>query len=62
MEKTCKKRDNCKYYTEDFFRRYRDQLDDCDFLVCYEPCRYYLPRREEVKVELKEDQDIFNIR
>lgn len=58
MEHTCKKRSNCKYYVEDFFRRYGDMLDDFDFLVCDDNCKYYTPRREEVKRELG-DEDPF---
>lgn len=61
MEHTCKKRENCKYYDEAFFVKYKDMLDRFDFLICKEKCEYYLPRREEVKCELTEEQDIFKI-
>ena len=57
MEHTCKKRGNCRYYQEDFFRRYGDMLDRFDFLVCYDPCEYYSPKCEEV--ERKHDEDPF---
>jgi hypothetical protein len=58
-EHTCKKRDNCKYYDEDFYRKYADMLDRFDFLVCFEPCPYFIPRREERKCELSEEDDPF---
>lgn len=61
MEHTCKKRENCLYYMEDFFVRFKDSLDRFDFLICKENCEYYLPRKEEVKCELSEDEDIFAI-
>lgn len=61
-EKTCKKRENCKYYVEDVFRKYADIIDRFDFLVCGENCKFYTPRHEEVKSDLTEDQDIFNIK
>ena len=58
-EKICKKRENCKYYDVDFYSKYRDILDKCDFLVCFEPCKYYSPKREEVSFELSDDEDPF---
>ena len=60
-EKTCKKRENCKYYDADLFRKYGDIIDRFDFLVCNEDCKYYTPRHEEVKVELSPEEDIFAI-
>jgi hypothetical protein len=33
--------------------------NDMDFLVCHEPCQYYLPKREEANAELREDEDPF---
>ena len=61
-EKTCKQRENCRYYDEDMFRKYGDIIDRFDFLVCNEDCKYYTPRREEQKCELSEEQDVFNIK
>lgn len=61
MEHVCKQKENCKYYQEDFFVKYKDMLDRCDFLICKEKCEYHLPMHEEVKRELKEDKDIFAI-
>jgi hypothetical protein len=46
---------------EDFFVRFKDSLDRFDFLICKENCEYYLPRKEEVKCKLSEDEDIFAI-
>ena len=61
MEHTCKKRDNCRYYQEDIFVKYKYEMHNADFLICNEDCKYYTPRREEQKCELSEEQDIFNI-
>ena len=61
-EKTCKKRENCRYYDEDMFRKYGDIIDRFDFLVCNEDCKYYTPKKEEQKCDLTEEQDIFNIK
>jgi len=60
-EKICKKRENCKYYDQDIYRKYKDIWHKFDFLVCFDPCQYYSPRREEVKCELTEEEDIFNL-
>lgn len=61
-EKTCKKRENCKYYVEDLYRKYADIIDKFDFLICEEDCKYYTPRYEEVKCDLSDEEDIFNIK
>ena len=58
MEHTCKRRENCKYYDHDFFRKFAGMLDRCDFLVCFHPCERFIPRHEEVKIE-RNDEDIF---
>ena len=58
-EKTCKKRDNCRYYDENLFRKYGDIIDRFDFLVCNDVCKYYSPKREEVKSESGDDEDPF---
>ena len=60
-ERTCKKRENCKYYDLDIYAHYKHMWNDMDFLVCFEPCQYYLPKHEEVKVELSEEENIFAI-
>jgi hypothetical protein len=60
-ERTCKHRENCRYYIEDLFVKYRGQLDDAEMLICFEPCPYYLPKREEQKCELSPDKDIFKV-
>ena len=49
VEHTCKKRENCRYYDHDFYRKYAGMLDRCDFLVCFAPCPHFIPRREERK-------------
>lgn len=56
-EKTCKKRDNCKYYDVNLYRKYSDIIDQFDFLVCEENCKYYTPRQEEVQEE-RPDEDV----
>lgn len=58
-EHTCKKRDNCRYYDPDIYAHYKHMWDEMDFLVCHDPCQYYLPKREEANVELGEDEDPF---
>lgn len=58
-EHTCKKRDNCRYYDVDVYAHNKHIWHEMDFLVCHEPCQYYLPKREEVNVELREDEDPF---
>ena len=60
MEHTCKMRENCKFYMDDFFVKYKDELDQYDFLICREKCEYHLPKYEEVKCEISEEDDIFN--
>lgn len=60
-EHVCKRRENCKYYLEDFFVRYRAMLDDFDFLICEENCKHYLPKKEEVPPKVTNDEDIFKI-
>ena len=60
-ERICKHRENCRYYIEDLFARFRGQLNDAELLVCFDPCPYYLPKREEVKRELSPDEDIFRV-
>lgn len=57
-EKTCKKRENCKYYDVEMFRKYGDIIDRFDFLVCNEDCKYYSPRKEE-EPERGEEDDPF---
>lgn len=47
---------------EDFFVRFKDSLDRFDFLICKENCEYYIPKKEERKCELTEEQDVFNIK
>ena len=48
-EQTCRKRDNCVYYIEDLFSRFKiDQLEE-DFLL-NEPgreCRYFVARNND---------------
>ena len=58
-EKTCKKRDNCKYYDVDVYAHNKHIWNEMDFLVCHEPCQYYLAKREEINVELRENEDPF---
>ena len=58
-EHICNKRDNCKYYDVDIYSKFKHIWDQFDFLVSHEPCQYYLPKREEVNVELSEDEDPF---
>ena len=60
-ERTCKHRENCRYYIEDLFVKYRGQLDDAELLICFDPCPYYLPKHEEVKLELSPEEDIFRV-
>ena len=59
VEKTCKKRENCRYYDENLFRKYGDIIERFDFLVCNEDCRYYSPIKEETESGLREDEDPF---
>ena len=59
MEHTCKKRGNCKYYVEDFFRRYGDMLDRFDFLICGDDCKYYAPREPEAEKLSADEVDPF---
>lgn len=58
-EQTCKKRDNCVYYVEDLFRRFkREELEEEPLMN--EPgkeCQYFVARRE--KVEKTEVEDLF---
>ena len=60
MEHRCNKRENCKYYVEDFYRKYADMLDQFDFLVCEENCKYYSPKNEEVKQETSVEGNLFS--
>ena len=58
-EKTCKKRENCRYYDINIYDHYKHMWDKMDFLVCYEPCQYYIPRQEEQESESGECEDPF---
>ena len=60
MEHTCKRRENCMYYDHEFFRKFAGMLYRCDFLVCFHPCRHFIPRHEELKIE-REEVDPFMI-
>lgn len=58
-EHTCKKRENCQYYMEDFYLVHRHHLDDFEELLPFAPCPYYLPRKEETVRDASGEQDIF---
>lgn len=57
VEQVCKKRDNCMYYLEDIFVRFKPEQLESDFLL-NEPgqeCRYFLQRHVEEKRQECED-------
>jgi len=58
-EKTCKKRDNCRYYDENIYAHYKHIWSEMDFLMCYEPCQYYLPIKEDEDICMSEEVDPF---
>lgn len=62
VEKTCKVRDNCKYYLHDLFRRFPTALGDGE-MILNEPgkeCTNYLQRQERIEHK-HEDEDPFAI-
>jgi len=59
MEIQCHKRDKCCYYDENIYAHYKHMWNDMDFLVCHEPCQYYIPRQEEQESESGECEDPF---
>lgn len=50
-EVTCKQRERCQYYSEDFYRHHGDHLDDFEEMFPFEPCPYFLERIGETKKE-----------
>lgn len=38
----CKRRAYCAYYQEDFYVRYRGQLDDFEEMFPFEPCQFFV--------------------
>lgn len=58
-EKTCKKRENCRYYDIDVYAHYKHMWNEMDFLVCHEPCQYHVPKYEEQESGIEEEVDPF---
>ena len=58
-EHTCKKRDNCRYYDVDIYRKFKDIWDQFDFLICKEDCKYYVPREPEAEKLSADEVDPF---
>lgn len=55
-ESECKRRDNCMYYMEDFYRKHGNHLQDFEEMFPLEPCQFYV-ERETAKVEKVIDED-----
>ena len=57
VEKTCKRRDNCRYYLEDIFTRFKpDELADEPLLnEAGMECCYYLPKRDIVEIAASDE-------
>jgi len=53
-EVTCRRRERCKYYQEDFYRRYGDRLNEFEEMFPDEPCRFFVGREEEAATVLQQ--------
>jgi hypothetical protein len=60
-EVTCKRRERCKYYQEDFYRRYGDRLDEFEEMFPDEPCRFFVDREDEAATPLQHSEQIATI-
>lgn len=60
-EVTCKRRERCKYYQEDFYRRYGNRLDEFEEMFPDEPCRFFVGREDEAATPLQHSEQLATI-
>ena len=60
-EVTCKRRERCKYYKEDFYRQYGDRLDEFEEMFPDEPCRFFVGREDEAATPLQHSEQLATI-
>lgn len=60
-EVTCKRRERCKYYQEDFYRRYGDRLDEFEEMFPDEPCRFFVGKEAETATPLQHSEQLATI-
>ena len=57
-EVTCRRRERCKYYQEDFYRQYGDRLDEFEEMFPDEPCRFFVGREDEAATPLQHSEQL----
>lgn len=56
-EVTCRRRESCRYYDTEFYRKHAHHLDDFDEMFPMEPCQFFIPRGDARVTEEKEDNE-----
>ncbi len=59
-ERTCEKRENCRYYVDGFYARNISHIDDFEQIhnTPGKPCAYYYPREKEQQQRHSESDEL----
>ena len=50
-EVTCRRRESCRYYDVEFYKKHAHHLDEFEEMFPMEPCQFFLPNYKSVKKE-----------